>query len=222
MSSRYLPQPMDFIPDPKHINSSTPESITYRNSVLSRGTLENRIYETETGERGLFALGSVLIKSGHLEGDERREHALADANEVAANALTGPALAKLAIEALQIDFANKVAATDPHALYEMNVMIVKKIQGRSSVLVQERISGVGLGVAWQYLSTQGKTLPKTRRAASCKRSTRSGHLMLRSAVALVTGIWSRTLTLSPAAALKSSSTSCSLAAAAAAAAARAH
>ncbi len=108
MFGRYLPQPTDFVPDPEHINSTTPESITYWASVLARCTPENRIYENETGGRDVFALGTVIIKSFHLKAEPGRDYTLADANEVAATELAKPVLAKLAIRVPLIYFSNKV------------------------------------------------------------------------------------------------------------------
>lgn len=133
---RYLPHATDFTPDSQHINSVTPESVAYWASVLSKCTVENRIYDNETGGRDVFALGRVIIKSTHLKADPGRDYALADANEVAATALAGPVLEAIAIRVPKIYFASK-------------------IHGRS-VLVQERIPGVGLNVAWRYLPAPAK------------------------------------------------------------------
>ncbi|KAJ6779575.1 hypothetical protein PWT90_04739 [Aphanocladium album] len=104
---------------------------------LSQCTSQNRIYENETGGRDVFALGGVIVKSTHLKDNQGRDYALADANEVAATALAKPALEKMGIRVPQIYFADK-------------------IQGRS-VLVQERIPGVGLNVAWRYLAAAEKS-----------------------------------------------------------------
>ncbi|XWW95755.1 hypothetical protein V2A60_003722 [Cordyceps javanica] len=128
---RYQPQPTDFTPDSQHVNSTTPASIAYWASVLTRCTPENLIYENETGGRDVFALGTVIIKSTHLKEEAGRDYTLADKNEVAATKLAKPILNQLGIMVPEIYFAGE-------------------IQGRS-VLVQQRIPGVGLNVAWRYL-----------------------------------------------------------------------
>jgi hypothetical protein len=64
---RYLPQPADFKPDPNHINSTTPESLTYWQSVLQQCDESHRIYENLDGGRDVFALGSVIVKSSHMK-----------------------------------------------------------------------------------------------------------------------------------------------------------
>ncbi|KAK2593259.1 hypothetical protein QQS21_009024 [Conoideocrella luteorostrata] len=131
---RYFPQPDDFTPDPKHINSNTSESIGYWLSVLSRCNVSHRIYENGTGGRDVFAFGKVIIKSAHLKHCDGRDYTLADANEVAATAVARTVLGDILVP--RIYFADK-------------------LNGRC-VLVQERIPGVGLNVAWQYLSSQEK------------------------------------------------------------------
>lgn len=105
---RYLPRPTDFKPEPAHIRSSSPDSVAYWQSVLSQCTVENRIYENETGGRDVFALGSVIVKATHLKQNHGRDYALADANEVAATELARPVLDKLGIKVPQIYFAGKV------------------------------------------------------------------------------------------------------------------
>ncbi|XXH04199.1 hypothetical protein Hte_010613 [Hypoxylon texense] len=42
---RYFPRPADFGPDEKHVNSTTPESLSYWSTVLAQCTELNRIYE---------------------------------------------------------------------------------------------------------------------------------------------------------------------------------
>ncbi|KAJ8118486.1 hypothetical protein ONZ43_g3980 [Nemania bipapillata] len=136
---RYLPRRTDFIPDAKHINNTTPESLDYWSTVLAQCTELNRIYESDEGGRDVFALGSVIIKSSHLkvtlEGRRSyRDYSYADANEVEAIRL-----AKNVLDDIKVP----------------RVYFASKINGRD-VFVQERIAGVGLNIAWQYITQSQK------------------------------------------------------------------
>ncbi|KAI0197672.1 hypothetical protein F4808DRAFT_291892 [Astrocystis sublimbata] len=136
---RYLPASDDFQPDLKHTNSVSEESLKYRASVLDLCNTSNRIYEGLEGARDVFAVGSVIIKSSHLHaqlGGRRasRDFSYADANEVKATAL-----ARAVLEDVKVPI----------------IYFASKIKGRD-VLVQERIAGVGLNVAWQYISAAQK------------------------------------------------------------------
>lgn len=108
---RYFPRPNDFKPDAKHINSKTPESLNYWSTVLEQCTELNRIYENNEGGRDVFALGSVIIKSNHLnvtpEGRRSsRDYSYADANEVEAIRLAKKVLDDIKVP--QVYFAAKV------------------------------------------------------------------------------------------------------------------
>ncbi|KAI1778856.1 kinase-like domain-containing protein [Hypoxylon cercidicola] len=136
---RYLPRPTDFEPDAKHVNSTAPESLNYWSTVLAECTELNRIYENDEGGRDVFALGSVIIKSSHLkvtpEGRRsHRDYSYADANEVEAIRL-----AKKILDGIKVP----------------QVYFAAKINGRD-VFVQERIPGVSLNIAWQYISQSQK------------------------------------------------------------------
>ncbi|KAF2498662.1 hypothetical protein BU16DRAFT_579751 [Lophium mytilinum] len=131
---RYFPRPDDFKPEPTHINSITPESLKYWASVLGHCDESVRIYDNEDGGRDVFALGSVIVKSSQLKEALERDYSHADANEVAATDLARKVLGDCQVP--KIYFANK-------------------IKGRN-VLVQERIPGVGLNVAWQYITQAQK------------------------------------------------------------------
>jgi hypothetical protein len=161
---RYFPQPDDFRPDPQHINSTTPESISYWLSVLKRCDPSVRLYENTDGGRDVFALGSVIVKSTHLkeklEGRRaERDYSLADANEVEATALARRVLGSVRVP--QIYFAGKVRVFICPVGLKTDLY---KINGRP-VLVQERIPGVGLTVAWQYLSqTENESFKEQARA----------------------------------------------------------
>ncbi|KAI0389994.1 kinase-like domain-containing protein [Xylariaceae sp. FL0594] len=132
---RYLPKDTDFVPDAEFINSTTSESLAYWKKVLDDCTELNRVYPSEEGGRDVFALGSVIIKSSHLKSDlegrrSTRDYSYADANEVKAIPLARAVLGDIKVP---------------------RVYFAAKIDGRD-VFVQERIPGVGLNVAWDYLS----------------------------------------------------------------------
>jgi len=136
---RYYPQPTDFKPDPNHVNSVSTESLQYWTSVLHQCNESNRAYDNPDGGRDVFVLGMVIVKSTHLkpvlEGRKAfRDYSFADANEVKATFLARSVLKDVKVP--EIYFAGKINGRD--------------------VLIQERIPGVGLNVAWQYLSLNQK------------------------------------------------------------------
>jgi len=107
-----LPRPADFKPDPNHVNSTTPESLGYWDSVLKQCDESNRIYDNQDGDRDVFALRSVIVKSSHLKATlqgrrAEREYSYADANEVKATALARNALGN-SVQVPNIYFATKL------------------------------------------------------------------------------------------------------------------
>ena len=122
---RYLPQPDDFKPNPAHIGSTSAKSLSYWSSVLDSCSAVYRIYENEEGCRDVFAFGSVIIKSTHLqgrsEGDQQaqRDYSLADANEVKATALAREALKDVRVP--RIYFAGQVNLLPPFFLIWIHV-----------------------------------------------------------------------------------------------------
>ncbi|KAF4630360.1 hypothetical protein G7Y89_g7776 [Cudoniella acicularis] len=142
---RYLPREDDFKPEKDHIKSSTPESLRYWESVLEKCTPENRIYEAQEGGRDVFALGSVIVKSSHLKeglGGRRsfRDYSFADRNELQTVDLVRGILRGVLVP--EIYFASKI--------------------NERNVLVQSRIPGVGLNIAWQYLTPAKKASFKSQ------------------------------------------------------------
>ncbi|CAG7943246.1 unnamed protein product [Penicillium salamii] len=132
---RYRPQPDDFQIDTRHVNSQSTESLEYWASVADLCNDTVRIYPADEGGRDVFAVGSIIIKSGHLHPQGVTQftdtrYSYADENEVQAVALARKALKNVKVP--EIYFAGKV-------------------HGRQ-VLVQERLPGVALAVAWPYLS----------------------------------------------------------------------
>ncbi|KAK3690429.1 hypothetical protein B0T22DRAFT_528957 [Podospora appendiculata] len=127
-----IPATDRFAAEPLHVMSTTSEGLAYLASVLDLCDTSVRIYENPDGGRDVFALGGVIVKSSHLNYhiELTRDYSYADANEVAATAIARAALQGIRVS--QIFFASKLNG--------------------QAVLVQERIPGVGLNVAWDYLS----------------------------------------------------------------------
>ncbi|CAH0017566.1 unnamed protein product [Clonostachys rhizophaga] len=132
---RYGPAVGDFKPQLEHINSTSSQSLRYWEEVLSRCGDSNLVYKNELDDDGrdVFAFGSIIIKSGHLHKAPTRDYSFNDANEVAAVAIAQKPLAKLGIKVPEIYFTGKIHGRD--------------------VLVQQRIPGVGLNIAKQYLGS---------------------------------------------------------------------
>ncbi|KAI0806366.1 hypothetical protein GGR55DRAFT_201072 [Xylaria sp. FL0064] len=132
---RYFPRSDDFRVDPQHVNSQSVDSLQYWASVVGLCNESVRIYPADEGGRDVFALGSVIVKSSHLHKtrDGRPteiDYSYADANEVQAVAIAKSVLKDVRVP--EIYFAGKI--------------------NDCQVLVQERLPGVGLNVAWPYLS----------------------------------------------------------------------
>lgn len=108
---RYRHREDDFRPDPKHFMSTSTESLEYWSSVLDLCNESSRMVEGYEGGRDVFALGSVVIKSSHLNPERQgrrasRDHSYSDANEVAATRLVKEMLPDVRVP--QIYFAGKV------------------------------------------------------------------------------------------------------------------
>ncbi|KAJ5579484.1 uncharacterized protein N7459_005469 [Penicillium hispanicum] len=126
--------------DFQHVNSQTRDSLTYWTSVISLFTEDNRIYPADKGGRDGFALGSVIVKSSHLHVRECAQCAEIDFSYADMNEIRAIALAKTALKDTKVP----------------DIYFAGKVNGRQ-VLVQERLPGVGLSVAWAYLSSDQKT-----------------------------------------------------------------
>ncbi|EPS34137.1 hypothetical protein PDE_09099 [Penicillium oxalicum 114-2] len=131
---RYRPKPGEFSVKPEHIGCHSAESIRYWESVLSLCDESTRIYPADEGGRDVFALGNVIVKSSHLHNTPEIDYSFADANEVQAISIAKGVLGGIRVP--EIYFAGK-------------------IRGRQ-VLIQERLPGVALSVAWPYLSGSQK------------------------------------------------------------------
>lgn len=155
---RYAPSPTDFQPDAAHIMSQTPASIRYWEDVLTTrcnaDTLMLSPVDASSDDaaaassavaalgRWIFAVGGCIVKTNHLAplSRKRRDYSLVDANEVAAIAL---------VRAAVVDAGKAEGVRVPR------VYFAGKLLG-GDVLVQERLPGVSLEVAWGYLDGAAK------------------------------------------------------------------
>ncbi|KAI0379780.1 kinase-like domain-containing protein [Hypomontagnella monticulosa] len=132
---RYFPRSDDFRIDTQHVHSQSVESLRYWASVLDLCNESVRIYPADEDGRDVFALGSIIVKSSHLHKTKDKQspeidYSYADANEIQAVNIARGILKDVKVP--EIYFAGK-------------------INGRQ-VLIQERLPGVGMNVAWPYLS----------------------------------------------------------------------
>lgn len=132
--SDHAPSADDFCPDARHILSTDPESIKYWEGVLQRCNAETRINTPYIGERDTFVLGSVIVKSDHLDPSGGTGYHLLDANAEAAVKLVRDAIPDIQLP--QTYFNSKIGGHD--------------------VLVQSRIPGQSLDSTWSQLTTQQK------------------------------------------------------------------
>ncbi|KFZ05388.1 hypothetical protein V501_08398 [Pseudogymnoascus sp. VKM F-4519 (FW-2642)] len=136
---RYFPRQDDFRADAQHINSLSTASLEYWTLVVKLCNESVRIYPADEGGRDVFALGSVIVKSSHLHNSgnsqiKEIDFSYADANEV--QAIT---IAKSILKDVRVP----------------DILFAGKLNGRQ-VLVQERLPGVGMNIAWPYLSQSQK------------------------------------------------------------------
>ncbi|KAH7303647.1 kinase-like domain-containing protein [Stachybotrys elegans] len=137
---RYYPQPSDFRVDPQYINSKSGEALSYWASILDLCAESTRIYPADDQGRDVFAVGSVIVKSGHLHTHAEVDYSYADANEIQAISIARGVLGDIRVP--EIYFSGM-------------------INGRQ-VLVQERLPGVCLTVAWPYLTETQRQSFKTQ------------------------------------------------------------
>ncbi|EHK44915.1 hypothetical protein TRIATDRAFT_318483 [Trichoderma atroviride IMI 206040] len=133
---RYNPSPQDFKPLEEYCNSNTQEALQYWTEVLEKCDSTCYVYQNPFGGRDVFALGSIIIKSCHLGtrdagSESSRDYSTADKNEVAAIQLV------------------------PNTVPVPRIFFSGKLKGKDAI-VQERIPGVALNVAWPYLSPAQK------------------------------------------------------------------
>lgn len=106
---RHSPKPEDFRVDPKHMNSKSEESLRYGSGVLELCNEDNQIYPADDNGRDVFALGTVIIKSGHLHEHSEIDYSYADSNEVQATAIARNALKDVAVP--EIYFVGEVVVS---------------------------------------------------------------------------------------------------------------
>lgn len=143
---RHTPKPDDFRVDRQHVASRSPDSIKYWASVVDLCNESLRIYPADDRGRDVFALGSVIVKSSHLHDIPEVDYSYADANEVRAISIAKSVLKDIGVP--DIYFAGKVCILS--WLTRPITLTLLQIRGRQ-VLIQERLAGVTLGVAWPYL-----------------------------------------------------------------------
>ncbi|KAI9827202.1 MAG: hypothetical protein M1832_005339 [Thelocarpon impressellum] len=132
---RYKTQQGDFVPAPRPA-----ADVSYWDGVLELCTPETRIYGDSGGALGrdVFAVGGIIVHSGHLQSEaerrEGRDYSYGDANDVAAAKLVSERIPDILVPIYY--FQGKLRGCD--------------------VMIQQRVEGVGLNVAWPYLSAQQK------------------------------------------------------------------
>ncbi|KAI2617024.1 kinase-like domain-containing protein [Hypomontagnella submonticulosa] len=132
---RYFPRSDDFRIDPQHINSQSVDSLKYWASVLDLCDESVRIYPADEDGRDVFTLGSIIVKSSHLHETKNGQPTEIDYSYADANELQAVDIAKGVLKDVRVP----------------DIYFAGKINGRQ-VLVQERLPGVGMNVAWPYLS----------------------------------------------------------------------
>ncbi|OBT40812.1 hypothetical protein VE00_08623 [Pseudogymnoascus sp. WSF 3629] len=154
---RYFPRQDDFQVDLQHANSLSSVSLQYWESVVELCNESVRIYPADEGGRDVFALGSVIVKSSHLHDTDNGQineidFSYADANEVQAIAIAKSVLKDVRVP--EVFFAGKVRAPPSLSLATLQRLTnlhLLKLNDRQ-VLVRERLPGIGMNVAWPYLS----------------------------------------------------------------------
>ncbi|ODH53582.1 hypothetical protein GX48_00416 [Paracoccidioides brasiliensis] len=127
---RYHPSSDDFKPDHIHCHVNNDESRRYWETVLAQCNENTRMNSPAAGKRDTFALGSVIVKSDHMSTEPTGDYSVVDGNMAHA-----------------IKIAEKVLPD----LQLPQIYLRAKINGRD-ILVQSRIPGVSLEVAWPYLT----------------------------------------------------------------------
>ncbi|KAF3491730.1 Set1 complex component spp1 [Arthroderma uncinatum] len=128
------PGPGDVRPDARYIMSTDPESIKYWEAALDRCNSETRINTPRIGGRDTFVLGSVVVKSDHLDPSGGSGYHMIDANEDAAIKLVRDTIADIQLP--QTYFSAKIRGHD--------------------VLVHSRIPGQSLDSVWPQLTVPQK------------------------------------------------------------------
>ncbi|KAI0873272.1 hypothetical protein GGS24DRAFT_464348 [Hypoxylon argillaceum] len=136
---RYFPRPDDFQVNSEHVGSHSQDALQYWSSVIGLCTESIRIYPADEGGRDVFALGSVIIKSSHLHETKDGQIAEIDYSYADANEIEATAIARNVLNHIRLP----------------KIYFSGKINGHQ-VLIQERLAGVGLNVAYPYLSEDQK------------------------------------------------------------------
>jgi hypothetical protein len=108
---RYATDPSDYKPKKKLILSCSDAAIAYWKSILELCSQWTRIVENLGEGRDVFAIGTMIIKSGHLNPRHSRDFTSADANEMAGAALAQTVLSELGVRVPEYYFRGKVCAS---------------------------------------------------------------------------------------------------------------
>ncbi|KAL1640035.1 COMPASS (complex proteins associated with Set1p) component [Diplodia intermedia] len=174
---RYAPSPADFQPCASHILSTKPASIRYWEDVLTThcnadtlmlSPVDDAEPDNNTSSssvalgRWIFAVGGCIIKTNHLAPPtrRRRDYSRVDANEVAALAL----VRKHVVDA---------GGSEAEGVRVPRVYFAGRLLG-GDVLVQERLPGVSLEVAWRYLDAGAKKALRGRQKVKSFAGARAG------------------------------------------------
>lgn len=100
----------------------------------------------------------MIFKSSHRK-NRVRNYSYADANEIQAIAVARPVLHDLGVKVPEVYFTGKVRIyLHAHqSLQDLLIVFSSQKLNERAVLIQERIPGVDLNVAWTYLSLTQKT-----------------------------------------------------------------
>ncbi|GME22879.1 Aminoglycoside phosphotransferase [Neofusicoccum parvum] len=151
---RYRPSPSDFVPERRHVLSTTAASIAYWEDFLQKNCTADTLMLSPVDDdpsvalgRWIFAVGGAVVKTNHLApaGRRRRDYAGVDRNEVEAVRLVRERVVGSDVRVPEVYFAGKLLDGD--------------------VLIQQRLPGVSLEVAWPYLSPAQKTSFKAQARA---------------------------------------------------------
>ncbi|KAK2743669.1 hypothetical protein FQN57_004778 [Myotisia sp. PD_48] len=147
----YIPCDEDFQPDKRHWNCIGPESLRYWETLLAQCNADTRINYPRPMKRDMFAIGGVLVKSDHLGPKPSFNQEVLDMNEEMAVTILHGYIPDIQLP--QIFFRSKIRDRD--------------------LMVQSRIPGISLEVAWPNLTTEQKISFKEQARDIIKRSFRA-------------------------------------------------
>lgn len=133
---RYLPRDDDIFPEPRYTGFGDPSNVEYWKGILEKCDETTRIRDSGPGKREVHAMGGMIIKFKPCAAETSESGTcLFDENEREAMVAVSEALGER-VHIPSIYFIGRV--------------------GDKDLLVQKRIPGVTLEVAWPYLSAKQK------------------------------------------------------------------